>query len=239
MSIYLPKHTLAVAVSAALTLGLTTCGGSSNNNSTAVVEEEMTYEYQVTVENWTAAQPFSPLTIVAHSAEQSLWAIGEAASDAIEQMAEGGDNSMLLDAVADLPHVTGAGIIMPGTEESVMVEVTDAMYMQLSATTMLVNTNDAFAGINSADISGLDVDESMSWYLPVYDAGTEYNTESADDIPGPVASGEGFSEMRDDVMNKISRHPGLVTQADDSMSVLMPYHRIDTIVGKVTITRMN
>lgn len=236
---YLTNKTKLAAIVTSAVL-LTACGGSSNNNSSATMADPTTsYDYQVTVYNFTAGQPFSPITVVLHSSEQSLWTLGEAASDAIELMAEAGDNSLLMEAVAELPYAAGEGVIMPGSYETVMVTVTGDMLSQLSATTMLVNTNDAFAGINSGDISSLEVDDSMSWYLPVYDAGTEYNSEMMADIPGPAAGGEGFSEMRDDVMNKISRHPGLVTQADDEMSVLMPYHRIDSTVGMVTITRIN
>ncbi|GGA70470.1 hypothetical protein GCM10011369_10210 [Neiella marina] len=229
---------LAIATS----LALAGCGGSSNNSaSTQDTDMDMTpvYEYQVTVVNLTAAQPFSPLAVVLHGSDQMLWRIGEAASDGIEMMAESGDNSVLLDAVAGLPVSAGAGIIMPGTSETVMISTEDMAMMRLTATTMLVNTNDAFAGVNSVDISALANNESMTWYLNTYDAGTEFNSETAASIPGPAGGGEGFSAIRDDVMNKISRHPGLVTQADDSMSALSPWHRFDSIVGKVTVTRMN
>ncbi|MBD1389587.1 spondin domain-containing protein [Neiella sp. HB171785] len=234
------KTYLFSSLAVASALALTACGGSSNNSSTSQGAGMTTvYEYQITVENLTAGQPFSPLAVVLHGSDQMLWQIGEPASDGIELMAESGDNSMLLSAVSGLPATAGTGIIMPGSSEMVMISTEDMSLMRLSATTMLVNTNDAFAGINAVDLSGLAANESMSWYLNTYDAGTEFNSETAESIPGPAGGGEGFSAIRDDVMNKISRHSGLVTQADDSMSALAPWHRFDSMVGKVTVTRMN
>ncbi|MCM2679886.1 spondin domain-containing protein [Echinimonas agarilytica] len=230
-------HTFKVLSSLTLATLLTACGSDNDNDNN---DEPETADFEVTIVNATAAQPFSPLTIGLHDAETSLWTFGEESSEALEQMAEGGDNSGLL-AMLEGAHASasGAGIIMPGLSETVMLssEVDEPIYF--SATTMLVNTNDAFAGVNSADISALAAGESMTWSLHLYDAGTEANSELAGSIPGPADSGEGFNANRDDVMNKISRHPGLVTQADDPDSVLLSQHRVIGSVATLTVTRMN
>ena len=199
--------------------GLVGCGSDDD-------DDPMSYEYEVTVVNATAAQPFSPVSLVLHNNDAQLWKLGEAASTELEQIAEGGDNTALIAALSELSTASGAGLIMPGESETVMLMHTGDPVSLLSAVSMPVNTNDAFAGLNGADISGLEVNQSMSWYLPVYDAGTEYNSEDMMTIPGPAAGGEGFNAERDDVMNRISRHPGLVTQADDPDSTLGAEHRI-------------
>jgi len=221
----------ALALSA---FGLVACSDDDDDN-----QEPMRYEYQVTVVNATAAQPFSPVALVLHNSDASLWQLGDPASVALEQIAEGGDNSALLASLATLSTASGGGLILPGDSETITLMHSGEPQSLLSAVTMPVNTNDTFAGLNGMDISGLVVNQSASWYLPAYDAGTEYNSEEAMSIPGPAAGGEGFNPQRDDVMNGISRHPGLVTQADDPASVLMPEHRISGVVGMLTITRIN
>lgn len=217
------------------TCGLVACGDDDDDNNTT----PMRYEYQVTVVNGTAAQPFSPLSVVLHDAQTALWSVGDAASTELEQVAEAGDNTALLAGLADLTTASGAGLIMPGESETLTLSHTGTAPERLTLLSMPVNSNDAFAGINSGDITMLEVNQSVGWQLPVYDAGTEANSETAMTIPGPAAGGEGFNADRDDVMNKISRHPGLVTQADDLDSVLLPEHRFSGVVGKVTVTRIN
>ena len=44
---------------------------------------------------------------------------------------------------------------------------------------MLVNTNDAFTGLNAIDVSSLAVDEALTFTTFAYDAGTEANSEAA------------------------------------------------------------
>ncbi|MPW27563.1 hypothetical protein F9L16_00885 [Agarivorans sp. B2Z047] len=228
------KRALAVAVMAA---GLSACG--SDDEKIVVVEPD-TLEYEVTIYNDTSAQPLSPAVVGIHSATISLWSLGTSASVPLETMAEGGDASQLADMFTDdNVAVTGAGAIGPGAYETLMISASERSDMQLSLATMMVNTNDAFTGLNGIDIGGLMVGDSMTYSLPAYDAGTEQNSEAVGTIPGPADGGEGFNAARDDVMNKVSRHPGLVTQADDPASVLLPDHRLSGTVGRVVITRTN
>ena len=102
---------------------------------------------------------------------------------------------------------------------------------------MLVNTNDAFIGKNSLAINNLEVDESITVYLPVYDAGTEGNNELAGTIPGPADGGEGYNALRADV-NIVSRHPGVVTQEEGyDDSILDSSHQFDSPAAKLVIKR--
>ncbi|MDO6687229.1 MULTISPECIES: spondin domain-containing protein [unclassified Agarivorans] len=228
------KRALAVAVMAA---GLSACG---SDDDTVVVLPPDTLDFEVTVYNDTAAQPLSPVVVGIHSATMSLWSVGLSASVPLETMAEGGNAADLAAMFTDTNvAVLGAGAIGPGNYEKLMISAEDRTEMKLSLASMMVNTNDAFTGLNAIDVSGLMVGDSMSYTLPAYDAGTEANSEAMGSIPGPADSGEGFNAARDDTMNKVSRHPGLVTQADDAMSVLLPDHRISGTVGRVVITRTN
>ena len=82
------------------------------------------------------------------------------------------------------------------------------------------------------------VNDSMAMMLPVYDAGTEANSEAAGTIPGPADGGEGFNAERDDA-DTVSYHPGVVSSQDTLPdSVLMAEHRFDNPVARLIITRV-
>lgn len=227
----------AIAASCLLILVSACHDDDDDDNSLTPPPEPMQYRYQVDVTNLTNAQPMSPFAVVLHN-EGMLWNIGESANDAIENLAESGDNSQVLDLSVVLAGNSGAGILMPGTSESIEVMITDTAPMYLSAATMLVNTNDAFTGINALDISQLAANESISMVMGSYDAGTEKNSELAETIPGPAAGGEGYNAERDDV-DFVSAHPGVVTMDDGlTQSVLTQAHRFDNPTIRVTVTRI-
>tara|TARA_R110002167_G_scaffold37563_16_gene117673 strand:- start:253 stop:984 length:732 start_codon:yes stop_codon:yes gene_type:complete len=194
--------------------------------------------YEVEVANLTNNQPFSPLALRAHGASYVAWAIGESASLDIEHIAESGDNTAFLGTASSKKSASGTGIIAPGETAVINLnsKVTD---LYLTALTMLVNTNDAFAGITGLNLSGLQIGDNTVVYLPVYDAGTEANDELAGTIPGPADGGVGFDPVRDDV-DFVAMHPGVVSMDDSyDASVLDGSHKFDGPVAKLTITRIN
>lgn len=200
--------------------------------------------FDVTVTNLTNAQPLSPVAVIAHQEGYSVFAIGSAATVGLETLAEGGDNSMLIaEADADanvLATGSGAAPIGPAGAETVTVDVleTDLPGLQVSISTMLVNTNDAISGVNGVDVSGLAVGDTWTGRAIVYDAGTEANTEAAGDIPGPAAGGEGFNAARDDRNDRVTMHSGVVTQDDGlAASSLTDQHRFDNPAIQVRIER--
>ena len=66
----------------------------------------------------------------------------------------------------------------------------------------------------------------------------QVRTETADTVPGPAAGGEGFNEIRDDIADIITMHPGVVSKQDGlSNSVLGAEHKFDNPVSKIVITR--
>lgn len=196
--------------------------------------------FEVTVTNLTVGQPFSPVGIFLHDSTQQVFTVGMPASVPLEEMAEGGDISGLIDAVDSISEAAGEAPIGPGGSNTytISIDAQPAAELELSVMTMLVNTNDAFTGVNGADITELAEGQSMMFNAIAYDAGTEDNTEAAGSLPGPADGGEGFNAVRDDIADQVTMHSGVVT-ADDGLatSILNQSHRFDNPVARVRITR--
>jgi len=72
---------------------------------------------------------------------------------------------------------------------------------------------------------------------PIYDAGTEQNSEIAATIPGSAAEGKGFNIARNAV-NFVARRSGIVSQDDGfGGSALDQSHRFDNTAMRVIVTR--
>ena len=222
-------------------------GCNDNDPSPMVVEdkvepepEPVVYSYEITVSNLTYGQPLSPVAVVLHD-EGDFWQIGEAASVALETLAESGDNTSFLAQEQALAAQSGTGVIMPGMSETIEVSLTDNHPELITIATMLVNTNDAFSGVNAMNLTNLQAGESISLTTRSYDAGTEKNSELVSTIPGPASSGagEGFNEMRDD-LNMVGMHAGVVSVDDGlSTSILTQAHKFDNPTLHITINRLN
>ncbi len=230
------RNLLSFATLAIASVVLSACGGSNSSDTSTSFPS-----YKVSVVNLTNNQPMSPIAVVAHTSAYSAWAIGSPASNGLEQMAEGGDNTAFItseldgrDAVAK----SGAGVIPPGGNETVTITTSSSSQNRLTIASMFVNTNDAYVGLGSMDVSGLASGDSLSLTAPVYDAGTEANSEAAGTIPGPADGGTGFDAARDDVSDRVSRHAGVVSSDDGlTASVLDQSHRFDNPGMRLTITR--
>lgn len=192
--------------------------------------------YEVEIVNLTHNQPFSPLALRADGAAYNAWTIGESASLGIEYIAEEGDNTEFLGRASSKKSASGTGIVGPG-DTAVIDLASKETDLYLTAVTMLVNTNDAFAGVTGFDLSGLAVGDKTEVYLPVYDSGTEANDELAGTIPGPADGGVGFDAERNDV-DYVAMHPGVVGMDDGyDDSVLDGSHKFDGPAAKLMITR--
>jgi len=167
--------------------------------------------------------------------------VGSAASTALEYIAEGGSNAQLLASLANVDAASASGMaaIGPGGNETMTVTTSATTQTLITVVTMLVNTNDAFSGIRSVDVSGLASGDTMTLDAHVYDAGTELNSESLGTIPGPADGGEGFNAARSDMNNIVRSHGGVVTLDDGlNTSVLNQSHRFDNPAMMVTISRI-
>jgi len=208
---------------------LTACGDDSPVNS-----------YEVTVENLTYSQPLSPIAVSYHEEGENLFVAGEAVTVGFEKLAEGGDNSDLLAELKSNANVRasvgGTGVIAPSKKETVTISGTPSTCISIAS--MLVNTNDAFVGVNCVNVSNLAVGSSIVNRVPSYDAGTEKNSELASTIPGPDAGGEGFNATRDDT-GFVYIHPNVVTKDDGlTTSVLTQAHKWDNPTATITIKRL-
>jgi len=234
----------SMMVASSSTVTMSSMASSQMVSSMAAMTE---LKYSITVVNLTAGQPFSPLTYSFHYSGFSAFTVGMPATTGLEKIAESGaSDDFLAEAMANPDVVLAdhvAGLILPGQANMVNVhlniEMAKISQLQFSAVNMLGNTNDAFSGVNGVAIGELAVGESLAINAMSYDAGTEMNSESHATIPGPAGGGEGFNATRDDMVNQVTMHPGVVTRDDGKMdSTLSQMHRWDNPVARIIITRI-
>lgn len=193
------------------------------------------------VQNNTAGQPISPPLVLTHDNGYQLFQFGMQASVPLEHLAEGGDNQPLIGTVADngalFSYAVGTGVIAPGAQQSVMFMLTEPNSTHVTMAGMLVNTNDAFFA-EKMDISDLAVGQSLTVQAPIWDSGTEQNTETALTIPGPAGNGVGFAPQRNDV-NRITTHRGVISNQDGLVgSALNGTHRFLNPPVTITVSRV-
>lgn len=211
------------------------CGGSGSNS---------TKMYRVTLTNMTANQPLSPATVIIHKSDYHLWQPGQMASVTLEKLAESGNNQDVLNEATSHNDVivskSGTGVIPPGASETLELEIDNANNIKISVAAMLVNTNDAFVGQVSSKIANLGWGESFKMNVPIWDAGTEANTESAGTIPGPAAGGEGFNASRSGDVDFVAIHQGVISNADGfANSVLNESHRFNNPGALLHVERVD
>ncbi len=164
--------------------------------------------FVITVENLAPAgsQPFSPVGAVVHDRRTDVWTLGQPATAAVAAIAEDAGVPLFVSTYDQTPGVRDAlaspgGPIAPGA--SVTFEVEARRGDRLSLVTMLVNTNDAFTGLDSIRLGR----RWQEFEVGAYDAGTEVNNEDPAFIPGPVGGNGGVREPEGNV---ITEHPGIV-----------------------------
>jgi hypothetical protein len=223
------KRFLALATVAVVAAGLMTTSAASDGGGQKA--------WQVTIENLTppgpgapGSQPLSPPLFVVHSKKADVWSVGEIASHPVAAIAEDANNAPAESALADLRGVreafTGAGGPIPsGASRTYMVE-TKGKYNRLSLVTMLVNTNDAFTGLDAYHVRA----HRAVRMRMAYDAGSERNNELAAFIPGPCC---GHPFVRDPEGALIRMHPGIEGVGDLDPAV----YGWEGSVARITIRR--
>jgi len=239
---YLPSYLTVTVISAGL-LMLSGCGSDNDDDD---MDTQVSAIYDVKVYNLTNNQPLTPLGVVIHGSAYMPWQLGGAVSTGLEMLAESGSPSdFLSEADAHAATVMSAsssnGPFGPGNSETVSITVDHSASLQLTVATMLANTNDAFTGVRNWNIGELAVGDSTSTMMRVYDAGTEANSETADTMPGPASMGgaaEGFNANRDDILDRLTVHSGVVTNDDGlTTSALDESYRWLSQAAKVVVTR--
>ncbi|MCH8620426.1 spondin domain-containing protein [Undibacterium sp. TS12] len=242
-----------MAISLATAAVLSACGGHETMPPQTTVSTPVNAMFEVTLVNLTAGQPLSPMVAVAHDDGFKLFSLGETASVELEKLAEGGESAPLA-ALANASKsvyataVGSGGPLLPGAGNKSVVSLTvpasSLGTLRFSLASMLGNTNDGFTGISGQSLAQIPVGAESNFRLLSYDAGTERNTESADTVPGPATQNsggkrEGFNPARDDVVNVVTLHPGVVSK-DDGLptSALTQAHRWDNPVAVLTVKRI-
>lgn len=216
-----------------LTALLVACGGSNNYEPPVTTMAQ----YQVSITNGSAKQLLAPAAVLLNTQPVNLWAIGSPASAALEQLAESGSPDALLASVLASDSAS-AGPTPAGASNAVILSLPASMPAYISFASMPVYTNDGFVGLQNIDVSSLMLGESMHMAVPVYDAGTEANTESLNTLPGPDVGGEGFDAERDDIHNYVTRHAGVVSfDGGLTTSVLDESYRFDSGSFYLKVTR--
>lgn len=247
------KRHLGCAV-AALTVALVACEPQTTTTAVPSVAESAAHgprgaaTYEVTVENLTEGQPFTPPLTVTHRPAMRLFEVGEEASEGVKEIAENGNLDPMLEVVEGSRQVRGivtAGApdpLMAGASITYEIE-TEEGARHISFISMLVCTNDGFTGVNAGKLPQ-KVGESVSWYTDGYDAGTEINTEDfADMVPGcpaltDVPTDDEGTDMSDPALAEggvIMHHPGIV--GDDDLDADL--HGWVDPVAMITVTRIN
>ncbi|MBK8184520.1 MAG: spondin domain-containing protein [Candidatus Competibacteraceae bacterium] len=148
--------------------------------------------YEVTVTNVTRGAFFTPILVVSHRPDVSLFTLGQPASAEMAILAEGGDIAPLAQALRADSRVASVanseGLLEPGRSVTVRVPAQGTDRISLAA--MILPTNDGFIALNGVSIprSG-----SQAYMALGYDAGSEPNDELCESIPGPQCGGDGPS----------------------------------------------
>lgn len=236
------KYIAAISIAALLSLsvaGLQTTSAQSPSAST----------FKVTVTNLTPGQPLTPPLIVAHDKGPVIFEVGTEASPELAQLAENGNAALLAEMLEGTVYdvVQGDEVILPANDpagtghpptQEFMVQV-PGRTGYISYASMLVCTNDGFAGISNMRLPLVE----RTVYAKAYDARTEANTEDFADLVPPcqaaigVASddeGTGESMPATAETGIVIPHPGVFGTSDLVPSV----HGWDGPVAKIKIERM-
>ena len=207
--------------------------------------------YEVTVTNLTPGQPITAPLLVTHSADAGFYSVGEEASDMLQQLAENGNATPLVEMLQAHPGVLeivrGEAHLVPANDpgatglsysETFMV-TSEGNMRYLSFASMLVCTNDGFAGV---DTVRLPINQKTV-YAKAYDARTEMNTEDFADLVPPCQgetgvtsddAGTGASSDSTAEDGIVIPHPGIMGGND----LLESVHAWSNPVVKIDIVRM-
>jgi len=194
-------------------LGLTAAAALATVALAAPASAGGSTTWKVTVTNLTppgpgapGSQPLSPPLFVLHSNKAHVWRVGELASHGVAAIAEDADNRVLESALPQLPGIrtvfTGAGGPIPSGQSRTFMVRTSGRFDRLSVVTMLVNTNDAFTGLDALRLRG----HGATLERMAYDAGSEANNELVGFIPGPCCN---HPFVRDPEGQLIRPHQGI------------------------------
>ena len=222
------RHVLAAGAAVAATAAIVPAAVNAGQG------EGPTSTYLITVENLTPAgsQPLSPVGTVIHGNRTDVWSTGYPASAAVAGVAEDANVPVFVDTYSQTPGVSSAlvgGNAPIGPGASVSFEIEAGRGERLSLVSMLVNTNDAFTGLDAVHLS----EPVQVFEVGAYDAGTELNNEDPAFIPGPAGFGPGVRAPEGGV---ITPHAGIIGQPGGIDPALYDW---DDPVARITVERLD
>ncbi len=138
--------------------------------------------FQVTFYNLTMNQPMTPPVVAIHDPSVNLFQIGQEASNAVQAIAEMGNNAPLVEFAVGNPEVVSAAGVAgdapfgPGASVSINLTTEEAGQV-FSAVNMIICTNDGISGVDSVALpTGND---PVVINARPYDAGTRINQDNS------------------------------------------------------------
>ena len=180
--------------------------------------------FQVTFTNLTQGQLMTPPVVALHDPAVNLFQVGEVASDAIQVIAEMGNNAPLVEfALANPEVVSAAGVAGDGPfgpgDQVTLNLTTTAEGQVFSAVNMIICTNDGISGVDSVALpAGTD---PVTLLARPYDAGTRINQDNSYSFFPPPCRTNAAGELIDVVEAPleaprlaIGAHPGQLDTAN-------------------------
>lgn len=209
-------------------------------------------DLDIEIENLSNAIYFTPFLAAAHPDGTALFEVGQPASASIQAMAEGGDISGLVTDLGSIGATVVAnpagGVLAPASSVSFNMNTDGTANTLLTIVSMLLPTNDAFAGLNAIEIP--TEPGVYAYNVNAYDAGTEANDEilngggapgtpgmPAD--PGGLAGTGGTGAASTDANTTVHIHRGALGDTDAAggpSDLDARVHRWLNPVVRVTVT---
>ncbi len=145
-------------------------------------------KYEIIITNLTKGQILTTPIVVLHNKKKELFKIGEEASPGLITLAEEGQTEKFEDELRalDRKQVDNYAIadtnLLPGKSLKIIIKTKKASKLNFTILSMLATTNDTFVAAHSLP---LPKRRTKEYELNAFDAGSEFNNESCDTIPGP------------------------------------------------------
>lgn len=186
--------------------------------------------YEVTITNLTKGQILSEPIVYSHRWGYDLFTPGLPAGPELAGVAEDANNEPLLALLTAEPRVHDVGVsdvkVMPGQSTTVRVAIHGNARF-ISTLGMLVTSNDAFFAATKRAPNNRN-----HLYAQAWDAGSEANTQSCTDIPGPPC-GNGGVRVEDGAEGYVYTHAGI----QDRGSLSSESHDWQNPVARIEVQR--